>query len=270
MIHIGTEPSLLWDWFWLVNAFAIGAIVGSFLNVVISRLPQGESVVTPGSKCPNCDTPIRFFDNVPIFSYLILLGKCRACGQTISPRYPINEFVMALLSGLLMARFGPTPYFGVWFVVVAAMLATFWIDLDNLIIPDIITLPLIPLGLLASFLGWVPEMNWRASIYGILLGGVILWAPAFIYEKIRGIEGLGGGDIKLLAMIGVYVGPYGVVFVLFMSSLIGSAFALVGIMFKRADSASPIPFGPFITAAAVFYIFYGYEIVDMFFGTATF
>jgi len=253
------------EFFWIVVVFIFGAMVGSFLNVVIIRLPQGESIVFPASRCPKCDQPIRGYDNIPILSYFLLRGKCRDCGEHISSRYPFIEFLSAALSVALYLKFGLSPLFGVLFIFCAAMLAIFWIDLDHMIIPDVISLNGIIVGIVAAFLGFLPGVEWLQSLSGILLGGLSLYVPAYIYEKVRHTEGLGAGDVKLLAMIGSFTGPYGVVFVLFFSSLIGSLAALIGMSIKNVHSSTPIPFGPFLTAAAVGYIFFGSEIIDKFF-----
>lgn len=253
------------DLFWAVSFFALGAAIGSFLNVVIIRLPGGHSIVFPASRCPKCDHPIRIYDNIPIFSYLLLRGKCRDCGERISLRYPLIEFLTASMVAALYLKFGLTPLFGVTFVFCAAMLTVFWIDLDHMIIPDLISLNGIVLGIIVSLTGFIPGLAWPQSVCGLLLGGLSLYVPAYIYEKVRHTEGLGAGDIKLLAMIGSFTGPYGVVFVLFFSSLVGSVAALIGMTFKNVNSSTPIPFGPFLTAAAIAYIFVGAEVIDKFF-----
>jgi len=248
-----------------VGAFIIGAVIGSFLNVVIHRLPHGLSIVTPGSHCPSCDQPIRFYDNIPVLSYLALAARCRDCGAHISVRYPLVELTTACLSLGLYSLWGLTPEFAVLLVFCGAMVAAFWIDLDHMIIPHAISITGIFLGLILSAIGWVPHMTLKLSAFGAALGAAILFVPAVLYEKIRGVEGLGGGDVKLLAMIGAFVGPYGVILVLFLSSVVGSATALVVMSVRRMDATTPIPFGPFLSAAAVFYVFAGEFIVDYFF-----
>jgi leader peptidase (prepilin peptidase)/N-methyltransferase len=250
--------------FWAVSIFLFGAAIGSFLNVVIHRTPIHESIVTPGSHCPKCDAKIRFYDNAPILSYLILMGRCRYCRSPISIRYPIVELITALIGVGLYWRWGLTPTFGVFFLFSAAMIAVFFIDLDHLIIPDAISLNGIPIGLAASIVGFIPWMDWRLSLIGFFVGGAILYVPALIYEEIRGVEGLGAGDVKLLAMMGSFIGPMGVFFVLFCSSFTGSIVGLVGILFARRGAASPIPFGPFLAAAGVVYVFLGGRFVDDF------
>lgn len=254
-----------YDLFWAVMAFAFGAAVGSFLNVVILRLPAGESIVHPPSRCPNCGTDIRWYDNIPILSFLFLLGRCRDCGSSISFRYPLVELVTGCLALALFLRWGLTPAFGVFFPFCCAMVVVFGIDLDHMIIPDVISLNGIPIGIIASIFGFIPDMDWQASLIGMLVGGAVLYVPAAVYEKIRGIEGLGGGDIKLLAMIGAFTGIHGVLFVLFFSSLIGSLAAFIGIVVKGGGAKTPIPFGPFLTAAAIVYVFVGSTVVDFFY-----
>jgi leader peptidase (prepilin peptidase) / N-methyltransferase len=248
--------------YWGVVSFVLGAVVGSFLNVVILRLPVGESIVFPGSQCPECEHPIRFYDNIPILSYLMLSGRCRDCGSLISIRYPLIEFLTACLCLGLYLRWGLSPAFAVYFVLCAALIAVFWIDVDHMIIPDAISLNGLPIGIAASTLGIVPGMDWKLSLMGVVLGGAVLWAPAFIYEKIRGIEGLGGGDVKLLATIGGFIGPLGVVFVLFCSSVTGSLWGLPGIILQKSTSTTAIPFGPFLACSAVAFVFLGPERIE--------
>lgn len=238
--------------------------MGSFLNVVIARLPKRESIVYPGSRCPRCKVPINFYDNIPILSYFILRGRCRSCHQPYSIRYAVVELIMAVLSLTLMSKFGPSAEYIVYFFFVSLLLAIFWIDLDHLIIPDVLTFFGAPVGFLASSFGYLPDMDWKSSLLGLVLGACILYIPALLYEKIRGAEGLGGGDIKLLSMIGSYIGPYGVIFVLFVSSFSGTLLAFVGMVLKRTDAATQIPFGPFITAAAILYIYFGSDIIEYF------
>ena len=255
--------------FWAIVTFAFGAAVGSFLNVVILRLPAGESIVRPPSRCPNCGTDIRWYDNIPILSFFLLLGRCRDCGSRISFRYPLVELVVACLALGLFFRWGLTPALGVYFLFCCAMVVVFGIDLDHMIIPDVISLNCIPIGIIACIFGLIPDMNWQTSLIGTLAGGAVLYVPAALYEKIRGIEGLGGGDIKLLAMIGAFTGIHGVLFVLFFSSLIGSFAAFVGIAVKGNGAKTPIPFGPFLTSAAIAYVFIGSTIIDLFYSIHT-
>jgi leader peptidase (prepilin peptidase) / N-methyltransferase len=269
VLIIDLQSFSVWEWYWLITAFVLGAVVGSFLNVVIARLPkEEESIFHPHySKCPKCGHEIRFYDNIPILSYIILAGKCRDCGARIDKRYPFVELKMGLISAALMFHFGPSLVFGAFFYFSAAMIAVFWIDLEHMIIPaDVLTFPGTAIGFLFALSGILPEMTWKSSLYGILLGAAILWIPHQLYLRIKGTEGLGMGDVYLLAMIGAFFGPYGVIFVLFMASCAGSLVALPNLILKRTDASTPIPFGPFITAAALIYLFIGPQIVDRFFG----
>jgi len=250
--------------------FVLGSVVGSFLNVVIVRLPEGRSLTYPPSRCPDCQSNVRFFDNVPIISFFVLKGRCRSCGSRISLRYPVVEFIMAFLSMALYLRFGLTPGYVMFFLFCAALCAVFWIDLEHMIIPDAISLNGAVIGVVASIAGLIPSMDWKSSLEGVALGIGVLYLPALIYQKLRGTEGLGGGDIKLLAMIGAFCGPEGVLFVIFLSSLSGSITGLFGMMFRGAASTTPIPFGPFLSFSAVFYVFVGRNIVHYFYTMANY
>jgi leader peptidase (prepilin peptidase) / N-methyltransferase len=254
--------------FWAACSFLFGAIVGSFLNVVIVRLPQGKSIVFPSSQCPACGQNIRFYDTIPILSFLLLGGRCRTCGARISIHYPLVEFITGGLCTAIYLKWGLTPAAGVFFIFCSSMVAVFWIDLHHMIIPDAITLNGMAVGIVAAILGFVPGVDCKLSLIGLVLGGAILYLPAVVYKRIRGVEGLGGGDIKLLAMMGAFTGPYGVVFILFVSSLIGSVAALLSMGFRPTGAATPIPFGPFLTASAVLYVFAGQEIIAGFYEVA--
>jgi leader peptidase (prepilin peptidase)/N-methyltransferase len=252
--------------FWIVSCFLLGAVIGSFLNVVIVRLPRDMSLVSPRSSCPKCGAEIRAYDNVPLISYVLLGGKCRDCGNRISARYPVVELLTATLFALICDKYGPTFATAIYCALVAAMIAICFIDLEHMVIPDCISLNFIPIGMLTSIAGALPGMDWQASVAGLALGGAALYVPALIYEWARGVEGLGGGDVKLLAMIGAFTGPYGVIFTLFFSSTAGSLAGLAGMVGHRATSTSPIPFGPFLTGAATLYLLCGDRVIAWFFG----
>jgi len=184
----------------LIMVFVFGLCIGSFLNVCIFRLPQSRSILKPGSVCPNCNAPIRFYDNIPVLSYLWLRGKCRFCGKPISPRYPLVEILTGLAAWATALAFGITIEGVVYFSFIAALLVTTFIDMDHRIIPDFISLPGILIGLLCSL--FLAELSFAASFAGILVGGGSLFLVAWGYHLLTGKEGMGGGDIKLLAMIG--------------------------------------------------------------------
>jgi leader peptidase (prepilin peptidase)/N-methyltransferase len=189
------------------TVFIFGAIVGSFLNVCIARIPTGESVMRPPSHCPKCKAPIPFYNNIPLISYFVLKGYCRSCSERISPRYFVVELSMALLAMTLYEHFGLSLAFFVSCVFVGALIVISFIDLDVRIVPDVISLPGIVLGLVFSLLArfmlndpfeLVPLP--LSSILGVLIGGGFLLTLAWLYERFTGVEGMGGGDIKLLAI----------------------------------------------------------------------
>lgn len=242
--------------FWI---FAVGAAVGSFLNVCIVRLPKGLSLVKPGSHCPHCQSPIRFYDNIPLISYLVLRGKCRNCKARISARYFLVEGLSGLMALALFKTFGLSPEFLVYFTFFSALLVIIFIDLDTWTIPDVITLPGVVAGVAASFL--LPRLNLWQSLLGLLTGGGVLFLVAMGYQLLRKREGMGGGDIKLLAMIGAFLGLPGVIYTLLASSLAGSL-AGVLMMFKdKSGGATRIPFGPFLALAAMSYVFWGQTLI---------
>jgi len=241
--------------FWGVLSFVLGAVVGSFLNVCIWRIPEGQSIVTPASHCPRCGSPVRFYDNIPLVSWLVLRGRCRDCGGPISPRYPLVELLTALLSLAVFQLYGPRLEYVAAFLFAAALVVITFIDLDHQIIPDVISLPGIPVFfLLAVFVMGVPF--WE-SLFGILIGGGFLYLIAVGYELLTKREGMGGGDIKLLAMIGAFLGWKSLFFVVFMSSILGALVGVVLIALKGKDMKYAVPFGPFLSIAAVLYLFVG-------------
>jgi leader peptidase (prepilin peptidase) / N-methyltransferase len=242
-----------------IFSIVFGAIIGSFLNVCIYRLPREESVATPGSHCPHCNKPIRFYDNIPLVSYLVLGGKCRYCRASISLQYPLVEGVTALSSLLLFLRFGPSPSYLFYFAFVAALIAITVIDLYHQIIPDVISLPGIAVGLLTSLV--VAQITFLNSVLGILFGGGSLFLVATVYHWLFKREGMGGGDVKLLAMIGAFLGWKAVILTIFLSSLVGSVTGIILILIKGKDFKYAIPFGPFLSVGAVISLFYGERLI---------
>jgi leader peptidase (prepilin peptidase)/N-methyltransferase len=243
-----------------VAIFLLGAVVGSFLNVVILRLPaEGESIVFPSSRCPACRTAIRWYDNSPVLSYIMLRGKCRACRTSISLQYPLVEICMALLSLALYTKSGLSFEFFFYFLFLGALLAVIFIDIAHQIIPDKITLPGIVIGFAGSFFS--TQVTWQQSGLGILLGGGVLYAIAEVYYFMTKREGMGGGDIKLLAMIGAFLGWQSLLFVVFASSLSGSVIGIIAMTRQGKGGRTRIPFGPFLAIAAMVYLFFQKEIV---------
>ncbi len=248
-------------WLYIFSAL-LGLITGSFANVCIYRLPRGKSVVRPASRCPSCQTPIKPWDNIPVFSYLVLRGRCRACGEPIAARYPGVEALNGALYPLALYKFGATAATLFYFVFITALIVITFIDYDFQIIPDEITLPGIPVGILA---GWlilpdpfyrVLDMGVAVSLIGAATGFALYYAIAFVS---RG--GMGGGDIKMMAMAGAVLGWKGVLLTTFIASLMGSAVGIYLVIFKGKGRKSKIPFGPFLAAGALLSLFYGQEFV---------
>lgn len=253
-------------------AFVLGACIGSFLNVCIYRLPAEESVVHPRSRCPRCGTPIAWYDNLPLVSWALLRARCRRCSTPISARYPLVEALTGGLAILALARFGFEPLTLALFVFTAALVLITFIDLDHRFIPDEVSLPGIVVGLGVSLLPGGIGL-WNAAL-GALLGGGILFLVAFGYEKMTGREGMGYGDVKLLAMIGAFLGWQAIPAVIVIASLTGSVAGLLAmfdararrrvrriqthfgplavlVSLRRASRRTEIPFGPFLALGAL-------------------
>jgi leader peptidase (prepilin peptidase)/N-methyltransferase len=243
--------------------FFFGLCIGSFLNVCIYRLPQSKSIVHPRSMCPNCGTLIRFYDNIPILSYLLLRGKCRHCKAPISPRYPVIEFMSGILAVGIFMKYGMTFEAMIYYAFVAVLLVITFIDVDHQIIPDVITLPGIPLFFAASFA--LSQVTVVESLLGVLIGGGSLFLVAWLYHLLTHKEGMGGGDIKLLAMMGAVIGWQGVLFTIFMGSAVGTVSGLLLMLKNRKTMKLAIPFGPFLAIGATTYIFWGPQLIDWYF-----
>jgi leader peptidase (prepilin peptidase)/N-methyltransferase len=244
--------------------FVFGIVVGSFLNVCIYRLPAGESVVAPRSRCGACRTPIAAYDNIPILSYLVLRGRCRACGAEISSRYVLVEILTGVAAVVTYVLHGWSLSFPISFAFVCALIVISMIDLDHQIIPNVISLPGIVIGFAAAFL--VGEPTWRASLAGLLLGGGVLWIVSEGYFRLTGREGMGGGDVKLLAMIGAFLGWPAVPVTLLLASLSGTVIGLMVMFARGSDSRTPIPFGPFLAAGALCALFFGESLIHWYLG----
>ncbi|HUI28544.1 MAG TPA: prepilin peptidase [Candidatus Kryptonia bacterium] len=242
-------------------AFLFGSVIGSFLNVCIHRIPIGESIVFPPSRCPHCRTPIRPIDNIPIVSYTLLLrGRCRSCAAPISLRYPLVEAFTGVVGVAVVWRFGVSIEALVAFVFVAALIVVTFIDFDHQIIPDVISLPGIVIGLLLSLVLDRPGV--KSALLGAALGYGVLYAVATGYYWLRKEEGMGGGDLKLLAMVGAFLGWKAVPLTLLLGSLTGSVVGISLMLLHGRDSRVPIPFGPFLAAGATCALFFGDALID--------
>jgi len=260
-------------------SFILGSVIGSFLNVCIYRLPMGESIVFPPSHCASCGRAIRFYNNIPILSYLMLKGKCADCGSRISIQYPLVELLSGVALTSVYYKFGLSLDTLFYAMLTYSLIVITFIDLGHMIIPNAITIPGAAAGLiynalitdwessrnllgafswsLENFFGVLNEVPFLDSVFGLITGGGILFLIAFLYIAVRKQEGMGMGDVKLLAMIGAFLGWKGVVFVMLASSLLGTVTGLSIILYKKGDLKYALPFGPFLSLAAVIYVFTG-------------
>ena len=236
-------------------AAAVGLVVGSYLNVVIHRLPREESTVLPRSRCPSCGAGIRARDNIPLLSYRALRGRCRSCGARISWRYPFIEAGTAVLMVLCLEAFGPT-----WRALVAAvfcclLVALAGIDLEHFLLPDVLTLPGLALGLAVSWPAyWI---DWRDALLGAVVGGGGLWLLGKAWYLLRHEEGLGFGDVKMLAMVGAFLGWQGVLVTVLLASASGAALGLALVASGRLELGAKLPFGVFLSGGALAALFAG-------------
>jgi leader peptidase (prepilin peptidase) / N-methyltransferase len=228
-------------------AVAFGAAVGSFLNVCIYRLPLSKSVVSPPSACPTCNRTLLWYENIPIVSYLVLRGRCRTCRTTIGPQYPIVEVLTAIMFGAAWWFYGPSLLLVSRLIFGCALIVLFAIDLEHHLLPNAITLPGIVAGFILSFF---TEPGWVSSLIGILVGGGLLYAIAEAYYRVRHEEGLGMGDVKMLAMVGAFIGWQLTFLTLMMASVAGSVIGIALIATKRGGMKYALPFGTFLALGA--------------------
>jgi leader peptidase (prepilin peptidase)/N-methyltransferase len=246
-----------------IFSFLFGLAFGSFVNVCIHRIPLKRSIITPPSSCPECGENIKFYDNIPIISYIILFGRCRYCGHSISWRYPVVETMTGLFSLGLFIKYGLNYQYILLFLFLAALVTISFIDIQHKIIPDVISLPGIVVGWTASFV--LPYPSWMDSLIGIIAGGGILFLVSTTYERLTGRAGMGGGDIKLLAMIGAWMGWRSLFPVIMISSFTGAVIGSVALMIAGKGLRFRIPFGPFLSLGATVYLFLGDELVQWYF-----
>lgn len=247
-------------------------IFGSFLNVCIYRIPRGESLVSPGSHCPRCGHNIRWYENIPVLSYVFLLGKCSKCRKKISAVYPIVEILTAVVAVSLYARFGGAPKSVIYFALFSALIVVSFIDFERLEIPDIISLPGIVIGLGVSVI--YPELLSKGrfeafidSLLGVLIGGGSLYLLGFLGEIVFKKEAMGGGDVKLLAMIGAFLGWQGALLTFFIAPFLG---ILAAVKAKIIQKKGVIPYGPYISLAAFITALWGRNLIDWYWGMLLF
>ena len=267
----------------LAFALLFGLLIGSFLNVCIVRIPRGMSISLPRSHCPNCKKQISWFENIPILSYAVLRGRCRYCREPISIRYPFVEALTCVISGLLVLKFGFGLEWAIFLAFSAALIVLAFIDMDHRILPDPITLNGIWLGiltssylaypnpLLARSLAWagLPVSNPRlvaliASLLGVLAGGGLLWLVGEAYWRLRGVEGMGFGDVKMMGMVGAFLGAPLALFTIMIGSMLGSVIGLILIRFGGKSRRYELPFGTFLGIAAILALLYGQPLINLY------
>jgi leader peptidase (prepilin peptidase)/N-methyltransferase len=253
------------EWPFLITLGAFGAMLGSFLNACVFRLPRGVSMITPPSACPRCGVRIRWYDNVPVIGWLALRGRCRSCQEPISARYPVVEGLTALVFILLALRYGATPALVPALLFAWIMLLVTLVDFDARIIPDAITIPGTVLGLLIA---WWGPLAFRDALIGAAAGLLLLWAIAWAYERVTGIEGMGGGDIKFAALLGAFLGWQGLLLTLFLASLGGALAGGLLMLRKKGSGKTALPFGSFLAPAGLVVYVFGGEILAWYIGLA--
>ncbi|MGA6827162.1 prepilin peptidase [Nitrospira sp. NS4] len=251
-------------WQLYVIAGLWGSLIGSFLNVCIYRLPRRESIAWPGSHCPACGHPIAWYDNIPLIGYLVLRGRCRTCAVSIPIQYPVVEALNALGYLALLWFFGPGWEAIVYAGLFSALLVVAGTDLTHKIIPNAVTFPGIVLGLVSA--GTVLPLGLLNGVIGLLVGGGILWVLAWASPYLFGKEGMGGGDIKLLAMIGAFLGWKPAVLTIMIGSFVGSVIGVSLLAAKIIRREDYIPFGPFLVFGAILSLFYGSALIDWYQG----
>lgn len=264
-----------------VFVFCFGLIIGSFLNVCIVRIPVRKSIVLPSSACPKCGAKIRPYDNIPVLSWLLLRGRCRGCKAPISPMYPVVELLTALLFWGCYRGFGLTVDALKWAAFSAIIVVLVFTDLRERILPDVVNYTGVAIGLaLAPFInpsdgtaGWLAShaFGWSLSpaalsfadaLFGAAIGSGILWLVSELYFRIRGCEGMGMGDVKMMLMLGAFLGIKRTVLTIFAGSLLGSILGIGFILSRRKDSSYELPFGTFLGMAALLVAFFGTPVVN--------
>ena len=248
----------------VILIFILGLIVGSFSNVCIYRIPRNESMIYPASHCPKCRSSIRPIDNIPLLSYILLKGKCRNCGSKISIQYPVVEFLTGIIYIFIFLIYGLTLQSLIYIILLSSLIIIAFIDLNKQIIPDVISLPGIGVGLILSF--FVPYISFINSALGVLVGGGIIFiiglAGSVIFKK----EAMGGGDVKLAAMIGAFLGWKYTIISLFLGFFLGALVGIFLILSKIKSKEDMVPFGPFIALGSFITLLWGEKIIVLYLG----
>lgn len=243
----------------------VGLVFGSFANVCIARLPEGMSVVRPRSRCPRCGTPIVWYRNIPIVSWVVLRGRCASCRERISWRYPFVEALCGTLFAGLWILYGPSGKLLIAAPFALMLVVLFFTDWDHQLLPDAITLVGFGVGLAAAWINpFLGEPGWGriwAAMSGAALGSGFLWVIGFVYERLRGVEAMGLGDVKMMAMVGAFTGPQGVAFTLFVASVVGAAVGVALIPLRGRTMRDMLPFGCFLAPAALAALIVGRRLV---------
>ncbi len=277
------------EYFAYIFIFIFGAMIGSFLNVVIHRVPLEESIVFPNSACPKCSEPIKFYDNIPIISWLFLGGKCRKCKNPISSRYPAIEFLTALSFVLVYWQIGFNPFLPIAIVFVSTMIALIFIDAENMILPNVITYPLLvfslvvriiypllfdssliqdlehyPLSLLSEYPAWLVSLI--GAILGAVFGGGSLWLVGAIWKKLRGVDAMGLGDVKMMFAVGALLGWRLTFLSIFLGAFSGAVIGMILISRQKdKDMQTQIPFGIFLGIGSILALLFGEQIISWYF-----
>jgi len=248
----------------IILIFILGLIVGSFSNVCICRIPKNESIIFPASHCPKCSSPIKPVDNIPLLSYILLKGRCRNCKSKISIQYPIVELLSGLIYLIIYLAYGLSVQTLIYIILSSALIIIAFIDLNQQIVPDVISLPGIVIGFIVSF--FVPYISFINSGLGILVGGGIIliigMAGSVIFKK----EAMGGGDVKLAAMIGAFLGWRYIIISLFLGFFLGALAGIILIMSKIKSREDTVPFGPFIVLGSYITLLCGEKIISWYLG----
>jgi leader peptidase (prepilin peptidase) / N-methyltransferase len=270
----------------LFAAAVVGLCIGSFLNVVIHRVPKmlergwreqcaeiagttapeepTYNLFVPRSRCPACGRPIRAIENIPVASYMMLGGRCAGCKAPISARYPLVEVLTGILTVCIIARFGATPAGLAACALVWTLIGLTFIDFDTQLLPDSMTQPLLWAGLLANVLGLVPGVSRHDAIIGAIAGYLVLWVVYWLFKIIRGKEGMGYGDFKLLAALGAWLGWQMLPLIILLSSVVGAAIGISLVVFKGRDHQVPLAFGPYLAIAGVIALFFGKPLLALY------